>query len=402
MDLVNYAHWCSIYLHDMLMLENTAPEVYVQFMKGRFTVKKSLVSNTSVATDQALEQTINRDSKSTAGIIGHTRKKETVAIWDLTYHEFLAITNYFKEITYFNNKDEELSLQYLQNRNANPFEAGLQPLRNIITEELVDTETKDRLLNIFGKEASVVLNNQRCLLKYDLTYKNLLFEENGFFKKENNKSSLIRELEKVLVHDTAELQQNDANTCLVIDVMLVMRLLKWKGCKNIRDLADNFCKFVYKQKSKQQTKRIDFVFDSYEDKSLKSIEHIRRCKSDVIVYNSITDYTPLPKQEDKFWGSSQNKILLQKYLRDFIRNDQSFFCDMQLVFSTINDSPSTSINVDLQNLQYSNIEEANTTWIRAGIGATARDIPLHLLAAHYSEELCSCLPVLTTLLALII
>lgn len=170
---------------------------------------------------------------------------------------------------------------------------------------------------------------------------------------------MIRELEKVLVNDITELQKNDIDTCLVVDVMIVMRLLKWNGCKNFRDLAENFCKFVCNQKCKQQTKRIDFVFDSYEEKSLKSSEHIRRCKSDVIVYNNITHNTPLPKQEQKFWGSSQNKILLQKYLRDFIRYDTTFFCGLELVFSTINESPSMSINVDLQNLKYDNIEEAD-------------------------------------------
>lgn len=35
-----------------------------------------------------------------------------------------------------------------------------------------------------------------------------------------------------------------------------------------------------------------------------------------------------------------------------------------------------------------------TIWIRAGIGSTARDIPLHLLAVNYTDEFCSCLPAL--------
>ena len=76
MNRVNYARWCSIYLEDMLMLEINAPEVYAQFINGRFTVKKSKIPFTSVGTIQALEQTINRISKSAGGVIGCTKKKK--------------------------------------------------------------------------------------------------------------------------------------------------------------------------------------------------------------------------------------------------------------------------------------------------------------------------------------
>lgn len=63
-------------------------------MEGRFTVKKSDVPFTSVATDHALEQSINRTSKSrNSGIIGITLKKNYVAVWNLTFHELLAISN---------------------------------------------------------------------------------------------------------------------------------------------------------------------------------------------------------------------------------------------------------------------------------------------------------------------
>ena len=75
-DRTNYARWCNVYLEDMLTLQTTAPEVFKNFEDGRFTVKRSSVPFTSVATDQALEQTINRTSKSSGGIIGCTKKKK--------------------------------------------------------------------------------------------------------------------------------------------------------------------------------------------------------------------------------------------------------------------------------------------------------------------------------------
>ena len=38
-DHVNYARWGVIYLVDMMQLENTAPNVYIEFAAGNFVVK---------------------------------------------------------------------------------------------------------------------------------------------------------------------------------------------------------------------------------------------------------------------------------------------------------------------------------------------------------------------------
>ena len=62
-DRSNYARWSSVYLQDMPSLTEKYPELYNKFLDGQFTVKKSIVQFTSVGTDQALEQTINRSKK---------------------------------------------------------------------------------------------------------------------------------------------------------------------------------------------------------------------------------------------------------------------------------------------------------------------------------------------------
>jgi hypothetical protein len=49
-----------------------------------------------------LEQTINRLQKSACGIIGNTKKNKFVAMLALIYHEMLAITNIFREISGIN------------------------------------------------------------------------------------------------------------------------------------------------------------------------------------------------------------------------------------------------------------------------------------------------------------
>lgn len=107
-DRTNYARWAPLYVNDMLGLKEKHPEVYGEFMKGRFTVKQSNTSFTSVATDQGLEQTINRSQKSTSGIIGSTRKKDWLAGWCLSHHEIQSITNVYRKITGIQNDNHEL------------------------------------------------------------------------------------------------------------------------------------------------------------------------------------------------------------------------------------------------------------------------------------------------------
>ena len=41
-----------------------------------------------------------------------TKKKESVAAWNITYHEFLGTSIFFKQITYINNDNEELKIHH--------------------------------------------------------------------------------------------------------------------------------------------------------------------------------------------------------------------------------------------------------------------------------------------------
>jgi len=39
-DCTNYLRWCSLYLEDMRMLPQTAPNIYSKFIEGKFVVKR--------------------------------------------------------------------------------------------------------------------------------------------------------------------------------------------------------------------------------------------------------------------------------------------------------------------------------------------------------------------------
>lgn len=67
MDRRNNAKWLPVYLADMLSLGCKHPLVHKEFMDGNHSVSRSRHPFSKVSTDMALEQSINRDSKSKGG-----------------------------------------------------------------------------------------------------------------------------------------------------------------------------------------------------------------------------------------------------------------------------------------------------------------------------------------------
>ena len=68
-------------------------------MKGTFVVKTQIGNFNGLSPDMKLEQTIQWSKKSVAGIIGQTRQLSYVTEWELIYHEVLAISNVYQNIT---------------------------------------------------------------------------------------------------------------------------------------------------------------------------------------------------------------------------------------------------------------------------------------------------------------
>ena len=85
-DRINYARWATIYYSDMKSLADKAPEVFEEFVAGNHPVKRATGSFNQVWTDLALEQSINRDSKTHGGLIGNTRSDSAMNRWLLTSH----------------------------------------------------------------------------------------------------------------------------------------------------------------------------------------------------------------------------------------------------------------------------------------------------------------------------
>jgi len=72
-DHLNYFRWGTVYITDMRRLSEDAPEVYREFTENQahaVSTTSSISSFNRVSPDMALEQTINRDSKTKGGIVG--------------------------------------------------------------------------------------------------------------------------------------------------------------------------------------------------------------------------------------------------------------------------------------------------------------------------------------------
>ena len=73
-----YCKFVPTYVMEMKFLEREHSESFQHLCDGGFVVRKLTIIISifnSVATDQALEQTINKEGKSKGGIIGFTLKK---------------------------------------------------------------------------------------------------------------------------------------------------------------------------------------------------------------------------------------------------------------------------------------------------------------------------------------
>ena len=103
---INYVRYASWYLEKMGKLPHEHPDIYKEFMKGKFVVKTSRGNFNAVAPDMKLEQTIQRSIKGTGGIFGQTKKYSFVTEWELVYHEVLSISNCLYDIRLMNSMNQ--------------------------------------------------------------------------------------------------------------------------------------------------------------------------------------------------------------------------------------------------------------------------------------------------------
>ena len=180
MDRQNYSRWIPVYIADMKRLEDTHPIVHNEFRNGNHSVSRTGQPFTQVSTDMALEQSINRDTKTRGGIVGISQEPRALERWFLTIHERAAVTSALKNMCSIEDtscstvadarpgrilKDErdvdEIQKCFKSGLLANPFAVNScekddhpSPLINLATGVILPEDATTRLLNAakLGKE----------------------------------------------------------------------------------------------------------------------------------------------------------------------------------------------------------------------------------------------------------
>ena len=159
------------------------PEVYKHFQDGKSVVKTNAGYFKAVAADMKLEQSIHRSKNDPREIIGQTKHQAYVTEWELAYHEVLAISKSYGEISesVLANTDANLLYKELRNRNiweyieaVNKFFLFIKERSNIpmnlyhfTSGQLVDPEISAKILEFFDKGLTeyLIFREKRYLQK---------------------------------------------------------------------------------------------------------------------------------------------------------------------------------------------------------------------------------------------
>jgi hypothetical protein len=167
MNHPNYARWSVKYHNNLLQLENTHPEVYNDFKRGLFGLKRTNKSYSRIPIDLTLEQTINADAASQRMGISYLTDSISARLrWAYSHYLRTAvISEIFEQYGMTQKEDVTNDLKFCKRKNdhdaldkikvmikdtMNPFDTDIEKthLYNLATGKSVKIETEKFLLNI--------------------------------------------------------------------------------------------------------------------------------------------------------------------------------------------------------------------------------------------------------------
>ena len=160
----------------------------------------------------------------------------------------------------------------------------------------------------------------------------------------------MRELESnITAYDyIAPAHWTDIPTGYIVDVMAYVRKLKTSSMSTFGDLCNQLLITILE--ICKNASRIDFVFDSYIEGSVKDNEQLRRSQKPPVLYSNITQASKLPKDMDSFWPSAANKVKLEQVIKGWLINhfiEESI--DIHIVLSKIMGEESSTATQSIRN-----------------------------------------------------
>ena len=106
LDCLNYSRYQSLFWCEMVALKETNADVYFQLESGDFCFQRSYSNFSQVAVDQAIEQTVNKDTKTRGGIVSFSRSPASVHKWMINAHFRTDVTRSVKQMAGLTGRDK--------------------------------------------------------------------------------------------------------------------------------------------------------------------------------------------------------------------------------------------------------------------------------------------------------
>lgn len=189
-DRTNYARYLPAYWLEMIDLQTSHPAIFQEMtQQGAWTVQRQTNSSfSSIACDQAIEETLNRDCKTPGGIKGITLHRGAVQRWILAQPERASITRACEAISGYievertSKEFDRPRITRLENAvtsvistvesMVNPFDSGSANLVALSSGAVANEAVKDDLLNAKkkGEDATDIFLNSRLIEKSEDFY----------------------------------------------------------------------------------------------------------------------------------------------------------------------------------------------------------------------------------------
>ncbi|KAK3747382.1 hypothetical protein QZH41_002637 [Actinostola sp. cb2023] len=345
-DKINYARYLPVYYAQMMNLPSDHPEVYSNFMAGTFSVQLAGESPFGrIPVDQTTEVTVNKDTKSIGGITKYSLKTGAVNRFYMTTEYRCSFLAHLRDMVQVKrpsyHHDDMLSTRKRKDEQAvkavenlianwnNPFteskelEVGGKAYQ-VFREQRLESfppqkKFHDTIKSLFGRIIIIGQNRKieiRQLLQYSLGPLPWALATIEGFPRKTNKAVLATALQK----DVQLADGLPPNSAIIIDgTSLVQKLSIGGGQTTFAMVASSLLTNVLHEGF--QSNRIDVVFDTYRDVSIKNAE--RTMRGEVAgVHLSDISATQLVKQWRKFLSEVKNKTSLIKFISQEWRGEE--------------------------------------------------------------------------------
>ena len=117
-----------------LRLDQEHLDISNEFLAGKFVVQTPLGTFKAVSPDMKLGQTINRSERSPGGIVSQTKTESYFSEWELVYHEIIASSNCYGDLTKSKTRTDPTLHHELTGRISKQQSEEMIKVRKFITE----------------------------------------------------------------------------------------------------------------------------------------------------------------------------------------------------------------------------------------------------------------------------